>query len=338
MVDRNFFNVAGPFPLQDLLQVLPNFISCNSNIEIQEAVPLNEATKNDISFFHNTTYLEALKNTKAGAVLLREEYAKHTPKHCIALVSDHPYRDFALITQRFYPEIRYETGIHSSCAIGKNVTIGENVTISAFCTIEDHATIGDNVFIGPHTDIGKNVTIGAKSRIHGSASLHYCIIGENAVIERGVRLGDRGFGFAMSHDRRDDIPHTGLVIIGKNVEIGSNSVIDRGTSENTEIGDFVKIDALVMVGHNVRIKPYVVIAAQSGISGSTTVESHVIMGGQVGISGHLTIGEHAKLGPQSGIIKNVKSGASVMGTPAIKLQDFLRAQIKLRQISKGKSK
>ena len=120
------------------------------------------------------------------------------------------------------------------------------------------------------------------------------------------------------------VPHIGKVIIGKNCEIGSNSVIDRGSITNTIIGDDTFIDNSVHIAHNVKIGKRCILAAQVGIAGSTIIGNNVVIGGQAGISGHLIVGNNVKIGGKSGVIKNIKDNEVVMGYPAIQFRDFVR--------------
>ena len=126
--------------------------------------------------------------------------------------------------------------------------------------------------------------------------------------------------------------HLGKVIIGKNVRIGSNSTIVRGSLMDTVIDDNVKIDNLVHISHNVKIGKGTIIAAQSGIAGSTSIGENVIMGGQVGISGHLIIGDKTIIASKSAVYKSLKSGSFVSGIPARNHPDRLREDISISKL------
>ena len=155
------------------------------------------------------------------------------------------------------------------------------------------------------------------------------IISKFSNIQQGVVIGSDGFGFALNSDDYRELRHLGRVLIGKNVKIGSNSCIDRGTLNDTKIGNNVRIDNLVHIAHNVIIGNNCVIAGQTGIAGSTIIGENVIMGGQVGISGHLNIGDNVKIAAKSGVIKNISDNIIVGGYPAQKIKDWHRGTIKL---------
>jgi UDP-3-O-[3-hydroxymyristoyl] glucosamine N-acyltransferase len=144
-----------------------------------------------------------------------------------------------------------------------------------------------------------------------------CVLGNNIIIHSGAIIGSDGFGFAPNSDGTyNKISQIGNVVIEDNVEIGSNTTIDRATMGSTIIRKGVKLDNLVQIAHNVEIGSNTVIAAQSGISGSTKIGENVIMGGQAGIAGHLTIAKGTKWG----------------GSPATIFQSHMRSQVVLNRL------
>ena len=171
-----------------------------------------------------------------------------------------------------------------------------------------------------------------------NSSIECAIIGENVLIYHGVKIGQRGFGFAPTRNGHVKIPQVGRVIVQDNVEIGANSCIDRGSYGDTIIGKGTYIDNLVHIAHNVKIGKHCAIAGQVGIAGSAVIDDFCMFGGQVGIGGHINIGKGVQAGGQSGITKSLSSGSKVSGTPAISLNDYHRQSILLKRLIKNKDK
>ena len=130
------------------------------------------------------------------------------------------------------------------------------------------------------------------------------------------------------------IPQTGTVVIGHDVEIGANATVDRARFGETRIGNHVKIDNLVQIGHNVRIGDCSGVIAQAGIAGSTRVGAGVMIWAQAGLSGHLTIGNGAQVGPQAGVARDVPDGQYVIGAPATSMREMAAVALAPRQIAK----
>ena len=150
------------------------------------------------------------------------------------------------------------------------------------------------------------------------------IIGDNTNILDGAIIGKKGFGFFPDKVKNIRYPHIGAVIIGKNVEIGCNNTIDRGSLSNTVIGDGTFLDNQVHIAHNVKIGKNCIITGQVGFAGSSSIGNKVLIGGQAGISGHINVGDNVQIGGGSGVIKNIPSNSKVMGYPAKNIRNFLK--------------
>jgi UDP-3-O-[3-hydroxymyristoyl] glucosamine N-acyltransferase len=202
------------------------------------------------------------------------------------------------------------------------------VTIGPTVVIGDQVTVGDRVWLHPGVVIGNNVTIGNDVTIHPNATiLERCTMGDRVIIHAGTVIGSDGFGYAPDGKCYHKIPHTGIVQIDDDVEIGANNTIDRASFGKTHIGRGVKTDNLVHVAHNVIVGENTVLVAQVGISGSVTIGENVILAGQAGVAGHLTIGNGAIVGPQTGVGKSVPDGQIVSsGIPEMPHKLWLRVQ------------
>jgi UDP-3-O-[3-hydroxymyristoyl] glucosamine N-acyltransferase len=216
-------------------------------------------------------------------------------------------------------------GIHATAIVAPLSRLAPNVSIGPYVVIGEDVHIGEGTQIGAHCVIGPGCFVGANCRFHPRVTLYGGVrVGDRVEIHAGAVLGADGFGFAPGEGRYWKFPQTGLVEIGDDVEIGANTTIDRGSLQDTQIGEGVKLDNLVHVGHNVKVGAHTVIAAQTGISGSSTLGHHVVVGGQVGIADHCTLEDGAIAGAQAGIPtgKTIRGGQTVWGTPAREIRKF----------------
>ena len=276
---------------------------------------ISNSSENDLSFFSNIRYLNDLKEIKAKACLIEDNYKNYLPDNCYPIIVKDPYLALALITDLFHDETFQSNGIISiNTSIDINSKIEKNVQINPFSIIFHNSEIKENTYIGSNSSIGPNVIINNNVIIHDNVSISNAIIMENCIIKSGARIGGTGFGFEMK--TKQQIKHSGNVVIGKNSSIGSNTTIDRAVFDSTSIGAFSNIDNLVQIAHNVNIGDFAVIAAQVGIAGSTKIGNHVKIGGQAGISGHLVIGDNVTIAGKSGVTKNITNNAIIAGFPA----------------------
>jgi UDP-3-O-[3-hydroxymyristoyl] glucosamine N-acyltransferase len=280
---------------------------------INDVASLEKAQPGEIAFLDNAKYKIYLDKTQATACILSAKMAEHAPDNVICLITDKPYKAYAKIAQKFYPES--PTGvIDQSAIIDPTAEIGENVTIEA------HSVISKGVIVGANAHIGANVT------------LSHCIIGEGVRIHNGARIGQDGFGFAIDETGCLPVPQLGRVIIEDHVNIGANTCIDRGAGPDTIIGAGTIIDNLVQIGHNVQIGKGCIIVSQVGISGSTKIDDYCVFGGQAGVAGHLNIGKGVQIGAQSGVTKDVEAGQKLMGFPARPIREFWREMAQIKKL------
>ena len=294
-------------------------VNNQKNIDFDSLGSTSAKSSNFITFFHNTKYENSLKNTKAKACFIRNEHINKLNSNCLPIIVEDPYLAFAYTTHLFADQnqsngiIDKSSIIHEKTVISKNVQIDNNVIINKNCKIEENVIINQNSVIGPNVIIKKN------SLVMSNCSIFYSEIGENCLIQSGAVIGGKGFGFTSRE--KIEVKHLGKVSILNNVEIGSNTTIDRGTIDSTLIGKNVRIDNLVQIAHNVEIGDNSMIAAQVGIAGSTKIGKNCAIGGQAGISGHLNIGENVKIAAKSGVTKNIADNSIVAGFPA---QDIMK--------------
>ena len=317
---NHFFKKKNNVKINDILKCIGQK-KIKNNYKVNDISDLENAEKNDISFFHSSKYLEKIKNTNSKLVISNQKLKKIIPKGIKIILVPNVLLSVAKVTSLFYPDSLDDTFDNDVLPInkkmfkgiksGNNVLLGKNVKI------------GKNCSIGHNTIIERKVSIGDNCKIGNNVLLKNCLIGSNTNILDGAIIGKKGFGF-FPGDKNIRYPHIGSVLIGDNVEIGCNNTIDRGSLSNTVIEDGTFLDNQVHIGHNVKIGKNCIITGQVGFAGSSSIGNNVMIGGQAGISGHLKIGDNVQIGGGSGVIKDIPSNSKVMGYPAKNFRNFLK--------------
>lgn len=334
--DPRFYLRAGPFSVAAVADAA-EAEAPPRRVMLHGVAPLQMATGTEISFLDNRKYLPALQVTQAGAVIVHPDLASRVPPTAVALVTPEPYAAWARVAALFHPEPPSAPGIHPSAVIGPDAAVDPSAEIGPLTVIEALARIGPRCRIGAHAVVGQAVEVGADCRIGTHVSLSHALLGDRVFIYPGARIGQDGFGFALTPDGYRKVPQLGRVVIEDDVEVGANTTIDRGSLHDTVIGGGSRIDNLVMIAHNVQIGRGCVIVAQAGISGSTIIEDHVVIAGQAGLIGHLRIGRQARIGAQAGVIADVPAGLDVVGSPAQPVKAFFREVATLRRMARERS-
>jgi UDP-3-O-[3-hydroxymyristoyl] glucosamine N-acyltransferase len=311
---------------QDIAAMLGTELKGNPEALISGIASLKNAKDTDASFLGNRKYQDQVESSKAAIFIVPEDFDGAVLDSKAYLISKCPDMDFTKLVMYFAPEpIKYAPGIHPSAVVAESAKIGENVHIGANVVIDDNAEIGANTVILPGCWIGAEVKIGAFGLIYGNVSIRErCTIGDRIIIHSGTTIGSDGYGFVP--DPRGGllkVPQVGIVEIHNDVEIGANCTIDRARFGKTIIGNFVKIDNLVHVAHNVCIGDCSLLIGQCGIAGSTEIGRGVIIAAQAGVNGHITIGDGAKIAGTSAVVKSLPPGAVAVGTPAENQRDFI---------------
>ncbi len=308
------------------------------------AAALENAGPSDVAYMDNPKYTDALAATGAGLCLVSPRFAERVPAGTIALVSPAPYHAFAKVLARLFPTALRPGSVFGSQGVAPGAFVHATAVLEAGVTVDPGAVIGPGAEIGSGTVIssqaviGPQVRIGRNCSIGAGSTLQAALIGNRVIIHPGVRIGQDGFGFAMSPRGHMKVPQIGRVIVQDDVEIGANTCIDRGASRDTVIGEGTKIDNLVQIGHNVVVGRHCVIVSQVGIAGSTTLEDFVVLGGQVGLAGHLTVGMGAQIAAQSGVAGDVPRGARYGGYPAQPALSWARESALLKSLVANRGK
>jgi UDP-3-O-[3-hydroxymyristoyl] glucosamine N-acyltransferase len=308
--------------VNDAAQALGGTVHGDGTQPLSGMASLTDAKPGDISFFANPKYAPCLLTTKATAVLV----AAHEPSASVTqIVVANPDYAFARIVEAFGPKpVPPPVGIHPTAIIGERVTLGANLAIGPYAVVAAGAVIGDGTVLYPHTYVGDSARIGAGCVLHPQVTVRErCVVGDRVILHAGVVVGSDGFGYATIEGVHHKIPQVGIVVIEDDVEIGSNTTLDRARFGRTRVGKGSKIDNLVQIAHNVEIGTNSIVVAQVGIAGSTKVGNNVILSGQAAIAGHITIGDGAIVTGRAGVSKSIPPKLVVRGTPA---QDIKTAQ------------
>jgi UDP-3-O-[3-hydroxymyristoyl] glucosamine N-acyltransferase len=279
--------------------------------------PLESATASTLAFLANPLYEKQLASSQAGCVIVAPAFRDAAAARGAAIVTSDPYLYYARLTQWWAQRTRRAeaAGIHAGAVIDPGAEIGAAVSIGAFAVVEAGASIGADVSIGAYGYVGRDCRVGAGTRLGPRVTLMSgTTIGARGIVHAGAVIGADGFGFAPDQGRWVKIEQLGVVRIGDDVEIGANTCIDRGALGDTVIGDGVKIDNLVQIGHNVRIGAHTAIAGNVGIAGSATIGSHCMIGGGAGVNGHVTLADRVVISGATQVSRSIAKAGFYSGS------------------------
>ncbi len=310
--------------IDELARVLGGNFQGDGSREIRGVAALETAAPHDLTFAEGPRATEKAAESHAGCILV-EPGVTVLGKTTIAVAR--PKLAFVRAVEAILPAQAPPPGIHPTAVIAPDVRLGEGVSVGPHVVIESGTVVGarthlaGGVFLGERVEVGQDCVFHPRVAVYAGAK-----IGNRVILHAGVVIGSDGFGYVFAEGRHVKFPQLGQVILEDDVEIGSNSTVDRGSLGTTVIGQGTKIDNLVQVAHNVRIGRHCVIAAQTGISGSCTIGDYVVMGGQVGMGDHAHVEDQAVLGGGAGILpgKIVRKGETIWGRPGRPLAEFKR--------------
>jgi UDP-3-O-[3-hydroxymyristoyl] glucosamine N-acyltransferase len=339
MQHPGFFHRAGPFTLAEISSASGANILGVQDRTIDDVRPLNAATERDLTFFENRKYASLLGTTRAGACILSPRDASKAPGGVSILTSDAPYGAFARVLTLFYPDaLRSKAAASRAGSNGALVHASANIAESAIiepgAIVGREADIGEGSVVAAGAVVGYRVRVGNDCYIGPGATVTHAILGNGVIIHSGARLGQDGFGFAMSANGHFKVPQIGRVLVGDAVEIGANTTVDRGSLADTIIGEGTKIDNLVQIAHNVVIGRHCVIVAQCGIAGSAEIGDFVVMGAHSGVIGHVKVGAGAQIAGTAHVKDDVEAGARMGGTPARPFKEWAREIAAIRQLAR----
>ena len=302
--------------LADVVAALGGDLVGDPDVAIDRLGPLEGATPGTLSFLSNPRYRAQLAQSRAGAVIVAESERELAAARGAAIVTADPYLYFARLTQWWAQRTRRapEPGVHPTAWVDRSATLGIDVHVGPFAVIGAGAQVGDGAVIGAHAVVGPLARVGRGTRLAARATLgDGCVIGERGIVHSGAVIGADGFGFAPHEGRWVKIEQLGAVRIGDDVEIGANTCIDRGALDDTVVGDGVKLDNLIQIGHNVRIGAHTAMAGCVGVAGSASIGAHCTVGGGAVILGHLSIVDHVHVSAATVVTRSIHQPGQYSG-------------------------
>ena len=324
----------------DICRLLNGEIEGNPDVIISKAGKIEYAEPGDITFISNPLYEKYFITTKADAVIVSKDFKNTRNDITLIRVTD-PYTAFITVLEKLEPVKEIEMfSISDKCVLGENVELNGDVFIGDFVRIGNGAGIGGGTRIMHNCTIGNKVKIGSNCMIHSNVAIYDdCKLGNNVIIHSGTVIGSDGFGFLKQENGSfKKIPQTGIVVIEDEVEIGSNTSIDRATIGETRICRGAKLDNQVQIAHNVEIGEDTVVVAQVGIAGSTKIGKRCMIAGQAGIVGHLTICDDVIIGASVGVSKSITKPGVYVGYRAKPMREELKETALIKEISNLKDR
>jgi len=300
--------------IKELARLIGGTVEGNNDADVWGLSGTETAKAGDLTFAVDEERLTSAESSSASCVLTNITVRKST-KPVIRV--QNPKLSFLVVYNMFNAPKKREPFVHPAATVSDKARLGKNVWIGPGVRVEEGVTIGDDVVIESNSVIKKSCELGPFCHIYPNVTLYENTkLRKNVILHSGVVVGSDGFGYVKDGGKIYKFPQLGRVVIEDDVEIGSNTTIDRGSLNDTVIGAGTKIDNLCQVAHNVKIGKNVLIAAQCGISGSTNIGNDVTMGGQAGVVDNVTIGDNVIIGAKSAVIGNIENGAVIWGIPA----------------------
>lgn len=323
------------FTAHEISLLLNGAVEGDPFVVVKQLAKIEEAEPGSIAFLAHPKYEPFIYDTRASVIIVNNDLVLTQPVSSTLIRVEDARVAFSILLEKYNTLKLDKTGVESHAFVHPTAKIGDNVYVGSFAYIGANAVIGDNTKIYPQTYLGDNVKIGENCMLFSGVKIYAdCIIGSNVTVHSCSVIGGDGFGFAPQSDGSyTKVSQIGNVIIEDDVEVGSNTCIDRATMGSTIIRKGVKLDNLIQIAHNAEIGQNTVIAAQSGVSGSSKVGENCIVGGQVGIVGHITVAKNSQIQAKSGVNKSIETeGKKWGGAPFDSLNRYLRSSVVIQRL------
>lgn len=326
MHPSTFYGIKAPrvYTLQQLAEHVAGQVSGDSHTEIRGIKPFDSAQPGDLTLASERKYRENLEKTQASAVIVSPDVA--STQKALLQVQD-PKIAFARLMGLFYQKAFSARGISPQAQVSATADVSQDVSIYPFVFVGDEAVIKEEVTLYPGVSVGAHCVIGPGSTLYSNATLYdHVVLGSGVIVHSGAVIGADGFGYVFDGQQQIKIPQTGRVVIGDQVEIGANSCVDRATFGDTVIGNGVKLDNHVHIGHNCRVGENTVFVAQVGISGSVEIGKRCTFAGHAGTVDHVRIGDDVTVMMKTAVTKDIPSHSIVSGQPAMEHQRWMKVE------------
>jgi UDP-3-O-[3-hydroxymyristoyl] glucosamine N-acyltransferase len=312
-------------PAQAVADLVGGRLAGPGDVLLRRVRSLERAEFDSLAICGAARYADAMARSKAGAVVVPDALAT-LPGPATRIIVANPAEAIYLATCALHPADPRAPAVAATARIGHDSTLGDGASIGPHCVIGNRVRIGSRAQLGAHVVIGDDVTIGDDVRLDPHVTIYTDVsIGDRVWCKASAVIGGPGFGFVSDASGHRRIPQVGGCTIEDDVEIGSQTCIDRGSLDDTVIGRGTKIDNMVQIGHNVHVGSDCLIMGCVGIAGSTHLGDRVILAGGSGLAGHLRIGDDARIGARALVLSNVPAGGVFSGHPARPHREYLRA-------------
>jgi UDP-3-O-[3-hydroxymyristoyl] glucosamine N-acyltransferase len=323
------------YSVGELASLVVGRVVGNSDAPVTGINRIDAAQAGEATFLSTDKYSKFLAITRATCVITTAELAGNAPSRLTLIIVPDAYRAFVQVMQRFYPPFMMKSGMrHPAAVIEEGAQVHSSASVGPGCVINEGCIVGPNVQLFANVVLYRDVSVDADTIIHANVSVGQGTqIGKRCIIHAGAVIGADGFGFLENSDGSfEKIPQVGIVFIGDDVEVGSNTTIDRAAVGATSISSGVKLDNLIHIAHGVSIGEDTAIAAQAGVSGSTTLGKRNRIAGQVGLIGHIQTADDVIVEAQSGVSKSITLPGHYFGSPAKEHRTALRMEAALRRL------
>lgn len=294
---------------------------------------LSGATSQDLAFLANPAYRPQLRDTRAGAVILSPDDITDCTTN--ALITTNPHAAYARIAALCVPQAKVlTTQIAKSAVVAPTARLGNGVLLGEGVVVGERVVIGEGSRVDAHVVIGDDVVIGPECHLYPAVVLYHGVrLGARVIIHAQTVIGSDGFGFAMAQGQWIKVPQLGGVSIGDDVEIGSQTTIDRGAIEDTVIETGAKIDNQVQIAHNVVIGAHSVIAGCAAFAGSAKLGKYCVVGGGATFAGHITVCDQVQIAGMTTVTRSItEPGVYASGTGMMPAGKWRRAVVHFRHL------